>query len=89
MSTQKVLLLEAIHPVAKEQLEKQGFEVERMTSSLSDSELISKLKGFDAVGIRSKTQLTQAVLAESSHLSAVGCFCIGTNSNEDFKFRKN
>ncbi|MAE75048.1 MAG: phosphoglycerate dehydrogenase [Bdellovibrionaceae bacterium] len=79
MSTQKVLLLEAIHPVAKEQLEKQGFEVERMTSSLSDSELISKLKGFDAVGIRSKTQLTQAVLAESSHLSAVGCFCIGTN----------
>ena len=31
------------------------------------------------LGIRSRTQLTEKVLAEADRLMAVGCFCIGTN----------
>lgn len=75
----KILLLENIHPVAKETLEKAGFEVDLHNKSYEGQELVDLAKGFDALGIRSKTQLTQDFLKASSHLSAIGCFCIGTN----------
>lgn len=75
----KIALLENIHIVAKEKLAAKGYEVEHFTQSYADAELVSILKNFDAVGIRSKTQLTQEVLMASPHLNVVGCFCIGTN----------
>ncbi len=75
----KIALLENIHKVAKEKLSAKGYEVELFTQSFADDELVSILKNFDAVGIRSKTQLTQEVLMASAHLNVVGCFCIGTN----------
>lgn len=75
----KIALLENIHPVAKESLEEKGFKVELHKQSYSGDELVEVLKGFDAVGIRSKTQMTEEVLKKSPHLMAIGCFCIGTN----------
>lgn len=75
----KVLLLENIHPVAKKNLEDAGIEVELQKSAMSEDELISNLKNYDALGIRSKTKVTDKVIKESSHLNAVCCFCIGTN----------
>ena len=78
-TTEKVLLLEGIHPGAQKNLEDAGCAVELQTTALSEDELIAQLKNFDVVGIRSKTQLTENVLTQSSHLTAVGCFCIGTN----------
>ena len=41
--------------------------------------LIQILKDFQAVGLRSKTLITEQVLEQSSHLEVIGCFCIGTN----------
>ena len=48
-------------------------------SSFSEDKLIETLKNFQAVGIRSKTLITEQVLEQSSHLEVIGCFCIGTN----------
>ena len=75
----KILLLENIHPIAKETLESQGFIVELHKPSYGEDELKKMLKDFHVVGIRSKTQMTASVIADNPHLLAIGCFCIGTN----------
>ena len=75
----KVLLLENIHDVAREALTEAGFEVETRSGALDEAELISALEGVDMVGIRSKTQVTRAVLEARPELKVIGAFCIGTN----------
>jgi D-3-phosphoglycerate dehydrogenase / 2-oxoglutarate reductase len=75
----KALLLENIHPVAVETLERRGFEVELRTSSLSEDDLLEALPGVSLLGIRSNTTITPKVLENSPELLAIGCFCIGTN----------
>ncbi len=75
----KALLLESIHPFAESILREAGFEVETRTGALDEPELIEALQGVDLVGIRSKTEITPAVLEKSSGLTAIGAFCIGTN----------
>ena len=75
----KALLLENIHPDAAKSLRDHGFEVETMKGALSEDELIEALDGVDVVGVRSKTTVTRRVLDARPGLSAVGCFCIGTN----------
>ena len=75
----RILLTESINTIAKSELESQGHEVELLSYSPDQDELIKKLKDFDVIGIRSKTKLTADVLKEASHLNAIGCFCIGTN----------
>ena len=47
--------------------------------ALGEDELIEALQGVDLLGIRSTTQVTRRVIEESAHLTAIGCFCIGTN----------
>ena len=75
----RILLLEAIHPVARDALLAEGFEVELLETSLSEAELIERVRDVQAIGIRSKTQLTQPVLEAAGELLTVGAFCIGTN----------
>jgi D-3-phosphoglycerate dehydrogenase len=75
----KILLLEGIHPHAKTRLEEAGFQVEMEKGALAEATLISRLKGFSALGIRSKTQVTANVLSQNPDLWAIGAFCIGTN----------
>ncbi|CAN5325190.1 MAG: phosphoglycerate dehydrogenase [Nocardioides sp.] len=75
----KVLLLENIHPVAVENLERAGFEVELHSASMSEAELIANVPDFDLLGIRSNTTITAAVLDAAPNLLGIGCFCIGTN----------
>lgn len=79
MQKMKILLLENIHPVAKEQLQLAGFEVELKPDALDEETLIKLAKSYDVLGIRSKTQLTKNFFKECSHLLSVGAFCIGTN----------
>ncbi len=74
----KILLLENVHPDAFEKLSKDGFTVETVSRSLSEEELIEKLKDVHVLGIRSKTQVTKKVLEASEKLMVVGAFCIGT-----------
>lgn len=74
----KILLLENVHPVAFNNLSEDGFSVELVKHSLSEEELIKKIKGVHVLGIRSKTQVTQKVLDAANKLLVVGAFCIGT-----------
>ena len=75
----KALLLESVHPVAVEALNAAGFSVDFEKASLKDDALAKRLAGVHLLGIRSKTQVTPAVLAAGKDLVAVGAFCIGTN----------
>lgn len=75
----RILLLEGIHPVAKQILESEGFQVRLESASPNESDLLSWLKECDVVGIRSKTQLTKTILEANRHLAVIGAFCIGTD----------
>lgn len=74
----KILLLENVHPAAFDNLSKDGFSVELVDHSLSENELIERIKGVHVLGIRSKTKLTSNVLDAANKLLVVGAFCIGT-----------
>jgi D-3-phosphoglycerate dehydrogenase len=75
-----ILLLEGIHNNALESFKAAGYEnIDLISTALEGQELIDKLKNYKMVGLRSRTQLTKEVLENSTHLAAIGCFCIGTN----------
>ena len=76
----KFLLLEGINQSAVRTLHAANYtNIEQLSKSLSEKELIEKLPAYHFLGIRSRTQLTPPVLAAAKKLAAVGCFCIGTN----------
>ena len=76
----KIVLLEKIHASAVENLQAQGFtDIVQVPRALAGAELIDALTDADAVGIRSNTQMTAAVLQALPKLRTIGCFCIGTN----------
>ena len=79
MCGMKALLLENIHHLAETVFNTSGIEVEMRPGALGEDELIEALQGVDLLGIRSTTQVTRRVIEESAHLTAIGCFCIGTN----------
>ena len=79
MSEGRILLLENIHPGARENLTAAGFDVELLPGSLPEAELIEAVKDVVAIGLRSKTQITPKVLEAAENLIAIGAFCIGTN----------
>jgi D-3-phosphoglycerate dehydrogenase len=75
----KILLLENVNQTAIDIFGQQGYQVEFYKSSLPEDELIEKIKDVHAIGIRSKTKLTEKVLQYAKNLVVIGCFCIGTN----------
>lgn len=75
----KALLLENLHPDATKILAARGIEVTTRTGAMDEDELIASLDGVHILGIRSKTQLTDAVFEAGKDLAVVGAFCIGTN----------
>jgi D-3-phosphoglycerate dehydrogenase len=75
----RVLLLEQIHPEAVELLQAAGFEVAEVARALDEDELIEAIAEVQLLGIRSKTHVTDRVLAAAPNLLAIGAFCIGTN----------
>jgi D-3-phosphoglycerate dehydrogenase len=74
----KILLLESVHPAAFDNLSEDGFSVELIDQSLSEEELIKKIKGVHVLGIRSKTKLSKKVIDAANKLLVVGAFCVGT-----------
>ncbi len=75
----KVVLLENIHPSAVELFADEHFQVETLKSALLGDELAEKIADAHILGIRSKTQVTEAALANARRLLSIGAFCIGTN----------
>ena len=74
----KILLLENVHPDALAKLSTDGFSVETVSKSLSEDELVEKIKDVHVLGIRSKTNVTQRVVDAADKLMVVSAFCIGT-----------
>jgi D-3-phosphoglycerate dehydrogenase / 2-oxoglutarate reductase len=76
----RVLLLENVNDSAVELLTTAGYRnVTRLTDALEGAALREALAGVQLLGIRSRTRLTEAVLAGASALLGVGCFSVGTN----------
>jgi D-3-phosphoglycerate dehydrogenase / 2-oxoglutarate reductase len=75
-----ILLLENISKTALEIFENaEYFTIKKVTGALSEAELIKEIKQVHILGIRSKSNITKAVLQAAPKLQAIGCFCIGTN----------
>ncbi len=72
------LLLEGIHPKAKQILENNDLKVKDLTQTPNTEELIKELKGISILGSRSQTQITNEILTNSD-LLCIGAFCIGVN----------
>ncbi len=79
MPQERVLLLENIHPNARHAFESAGYPVESRAGSLPESSLREALGEVSILGIRSKTQITESVLAGANKLAVIGAFCIGTD----------
>lgn len=76
----KFLLLEGVHQNAIDVLQAAGYtNIEVHKKALDGQELLDAIKDAHFIGIRSRTFLTEEVLAHAPKLIAVGCFCIGTN----------
>ena len=76
----KFLLLEGIHPSAVEALNRDGYHhLETHAQALVGDELSAAIHDAHFVGLRSRTQLSESVLSQAPKLTAIGCFCIGTN----------
>ncbi len=75
-----ILFLENISEAAVQQFTKNGYtSVKKITGAISEADLIKEIKNVHILGIRSKTQITPAVLQAATKLQAIGCFCIGVN----------
>lgn len=76
----RVLLLEGVNDSAVELFKAAGYtNVTRLTKALDGEELRAAVQGVHILGIRSRTQLTEAVFDAADRLIAVGCFSVGTN----------
>jgi D-3-phosphoglycerate dehydrogenase / 2-oxoglutarate reductase len=79
----RVLLLEGVNDSAAALFDEAGYtNVTRLPKALDDAALIDALQGVHILGIRSRTQLTEAVFAAVDRLMVVGCFSVGTNQVE-------
>ena len=75
----RVVLLEGVHQRGVDLLAREGFDISAVPGSPSHDDLRSLLADAHLVGIRSKTALTEDLIAGAPRLLGVGCFCIGTN----------
>lgn len=75
----KALILENIHEEAVKRLKDEGYQVEVYQGGMTENELAEAVKDVSILGIRSKTMVTDKVLANAKRLLAIGAFCIGTN----------
>jgi len=75
-----VMLLENIDQNAVLNFEKEGYDVSYYEKSLSEDELIAKIKDISVLCVRSRTALTPNVVGHANHLLSLGVFAIGTNN---------
>lgn len=75
----RLLILENISQQAVSAFRTLGFHVDHYTAAMNEDELVEKIPSYHAIGIRSKTKITNRVISAAPKLLAIGCFCIGTN----------
>ena len=75
-----ILFLENISDKAVQLFKQNGYvNVNKIGGALTEDELIEAVKDVHLLGIRSKSMITEKVLAAAKKLQAIGCFCIGVN----------
>lgn len=79
MTKYNVLFLENLNNSIQLLFNPSIYNLEFISYSLDDSELIEKIRDVHIIGIRSKTQLSETILKHAKNLLIIGCFCIGTN----------
>ncbi len=76
----QILLLEGIHPGAIERFKADGYtHITTIDKAIAPQELLSIIPDYHFLGIRSRTQVSANIIHAAKRLSAIGCFCIGTN----------
>ena len=76
----RIVLLEGVHPSTVQRLHQVGYTtVDALPDALDEEALIARIADAHVIGIRSRTLLTERVLAAARRLFCIGCFCIGTN----------
>ena len=76
----RVLFLEGINDSAVQLLRNAGYtNLTRLPKALDGAALAQAVAGVHVLGIRSRTQLTDAVFAAADRLFTVGCFSVGIN----------
>ncbi|HJD70511.1 MAG TPA: phosphoglycerate dehydrogenase, partial [Enterobacter roggenkampii] len=76
----KFLLVEGVHQKAIDSLRAAGYtNIEFHKGALDTEELKVSIRDAHFIGLRSRTHLTEDVIAAAEKLVAIGCFCIGTN----------
>ncbi|KAI0283338.1 hypothetical protein BGY98DRAFT_720940 [Russula aff. rugulosa BPL654] len=75
----RILLLENISADAIKAFQANGWRVDHHTKSMNEDDLVQQIGQYHAIGIRSKTKITERVIKAASKLLVIGCFCIGVN----------
>ncbi|MEE4329863.1 MAG: phosphoglycerate dehydrogenase [Wenzhouxiangella sp.] len=74
------LLLEGIHDRAAESIGGAGYsQITRHAKALDPKDLADAVSDAHFLGIRSRTRITEEILDAADKLTAIGCFCIGTD----------
>lgn len=75
----QIVLLENIHKNAQKKLSKNQFNIKSYAHTAKGEHLYELTADSHVIGIRSKTQIRAADLSQMPDLTAIGCFCIGTD----------
>ncbi len=76
----RVLLLESVHRRAIEVFTADGYtSIRTVAGSLAEAELAEAIADVHILGIRSRTDVTAAVIERAAKLITIGCFGIGTD----------
>ena len=62
----RLLILENISQEAVKAFRAQGWHVDHYTKSMTEDELVEKIGSYHAIGIRSKTKITERVIKAAS-----------------------
>jgi D-3-phosphoglycerate dehydrogenase len=79
MSAKKILICDPIHEEGVEMLRGAGFEVD-VRSTITQSELVNAVVGYDAIVVRSRTKVTAQVLEAGERLRAVARSGVGLDN---------
>ncbi|MEE4297155.1 MAG: phosphoglycerate dehydrogenase [Wenzhouxiangella sp.] len=76
----KFLMLEGIHARGLDELRRQGYNsIDAQPKTPPPETLMEMIGDVHFLGIRSRTKVTSDILDRASKLTAIGCFCIGTD----------
>jgi len=75
-----ILLLEGVSERAVDCFNAAGYhQVETVGEALAADELAERIRDVHFLGIRSRSRITDRVLEQAGKLTAIGCYCIGTD----------